>query len=103
VQVSTELTITGKVSQFGRGMIEEVSARLLRQFSDNLEERLADRPDTATFAAPTGPHAPDGDVEPLDVLALTRGPLVKRALPLAVAAAVALALTRIVIGRRRRG
>ncbi|UPZ33319.1 SRPBCC family protein [Streptomyces sp. LRE541] len=41
VTVDTRLTITGRVAQFGKGMIEEISGRLLTQFVDNLEGRLA--------------------------------------------------------------
>ncbi|KAA0929050.1 SRPBCC family protein [Streptomyces apricus] len=41
VTVDTRLTVTGRIAQFGRGMIEEVSGRLLAQFVDNLEDRLA--------------------------------------------------------------
>ncbi|HXY42593.1 MAG TPA: SRPBCC family protein [Acidimicrobiales bacterium] len=37
VQVSTELSITGKVAQFGRGVLADVSAKLLDQFVHNLE------------------------------------------------------------------
>ncbi|MET9559899.1 SRPBCC family protein [Streptomyces tauricus] len=40
VTVDTRLTITGRVAQFGKGMIEEISGRLLTQFVDNLEGRL---------------------------------------------------------------
>lgn len=37
VSVLTDLTITGKVAQFGRGVIGDVSAKLLDQFVKNLE------------------------------------------------------------------
>ncbi len=33
----TDLTVTGKVAQFGRGVLADVSAKLLGQFVDNLE------------------------------------------------------------------
>ncbi|MGI3204023.1 SRPBCC family protein [Streptomyces sp. GLT-R25] len=42
VTVDTHLTITGRIAQFGRGVIEEVSGKLLAQFVDNLEGQLAD-------------------------------------------------------------
>lgn len=45
VSVLTDLTITGKVAQFGRGVIGDVSAKLLTQFVENLEAKvLADQP-----------------------------------------------------------
>ncbi len=37
VSVMTDLTVTGKVAQFGRGVLADVSAKLLGQFVDNLE------------------------------------------------------------------
>lgn len=41
VDVATDLTITGKVAQFGRGVLAEVSAKLMGQFVDSLEADLA--------------------------------------------------------------
>ncbi|PSM42687.1 carbon monoxide dehydrogenase [Streptomyces dioscori] len=52
VTVDTRLTITGRVAQFGKGMIEEISGRLLTQFVDNLEGQLA--ADRRRAAAGTG-------------------------------------------------
>jgi uncharacterized protein len=40
VTVSTDLTVTGKVAQFGRGVMADVSAKLMTQFADNLEKLL---------------------------------------------------------------
>jgi uncharacterized protein len=40
VTVTTELTIAGRIAQFGSGMIKEVSAKLLGQFVECLEGRL---------------------------------------------------------------
>ncbi|GIS55365.1 MAG: hypothetical protein Ct9H90mP30_0500 [Actinomycetota bacterium] len=40
VNVRTELTITGKVAQFGRGAISDVSGKLMTQFAQNLEQLL---------------------------------------------------------------
>ena len=37
VSVDTDLAITGKVAQFGRGVMADVSAKLLAQFVENLE------------------------------------------------------------------
>ena len=41
VSVITDLTITGKVAQFGRGVLADVSAKLIGQFVDALEADLA--------------------------------------------------------------
>ena len=40
VEVTTEMELVGKIVQFGRGMIEEVSRQLFRQFSACVKERL---------------------------------------------------------------
>jgi uncharacterized protein len=37
VSIDTDLAITGKVAQFGRGVLADVSAKLLTQFVENLE------------------------------------------------------------------
>ena len=41
VTVVTDLTVTGKVAQFGRGVLADVSAKLIGQFVDTLEADLA--------------------------------------------------------------
>ncbi len=57
VVVDSDVTIKGKVAQFGRGMIAEVSAKLLTQFVECLETKLEGAPtgvtpgDDATEAA----------------------------------------------------
>ena len=50
--VTTDLTVTGKVAQFGRGVLGDVSAKLLTQFVDNLESTvLVDLDDAAPAGA----------------------------------------------------
>lgn len=57
VTVTTDLTVTGKVAQFGRGVLADVSAKLLTQFVDNLEQTvLVDEGSTAASEA-TEPRA----------------------------------------------
>ena len=55
VSVLTDLAITGKVAQFGRGVLADVSGKLLDQFVHNLE---------TTVLTPGGPSAPAGGPEP---------------------------------------
>ena len=43
VDVATELTITGKAAQFGRGVMQDVAGRLVTQFAGNLEQTIAAR------------------------------------------------------------
>ncbi len=44
VDVVTDLSITGKPAQFGRGVMQSVSDKLLGQFVACLESRLAEEP-----------------------------------------------------------
>ena len=58
VEVLTDLQITGKPAQFGRGVIQDVSDKLLGQFVDCLQERIGTTADGAAAAsAPTEPAA----------------------------------------------
>ena len=50
VTVSTELRVTGKVAQFGRGVMGDVSEKLMAQFASNLNTMLDSEPDTASVA-----------------------------------------------------
>ena len=47
VSVVTDLTVTGRVAQFGRGVMADVSSKLLGQFVDCLENKLLASPDAA--------------------------------------------------------
>jgi carbon monoxide dehydrogenase subunit G len=51
VTIDTDLSITGKVAQFGRGVMADVSAKLLKQFVENLERDVLSRPDVDLVAA----------------------------------------------------
>ncbi|WP_151084400.1 SRPBCC family protein [Nocardioides cynanchi] len=56
VKVETDLAITGKPAQFGRGVMQDVSDKLLNQFVACLEQRMAREDSTA---APAEPAAAD--------------------------------------------
>jgi carbon monoxide dehydrogenase subunit G len=59
VKVHTDLAITGKPAQFGRGVMQDVSDKLLAQFVACLEQRLGGgAPGTAPVAAAPGEAAP---------------------------------------------
>ncbi|MEM8925934.1 MAG: SRPBCC family protein [Actinomycetota bacterium] len=50
VNIHTDLGLSGKIASFGRGAIEDVSKKILGQFTDNLREKLESgaAPDAAT-------------------------------------------------------
>lgn len=60
VNVDTDLSITGKVAQFGRGVMADVSTKLLAQFVENLERDVLSRDVvdlTESEGEPTAPPA----------------------------------------------
>lgn len=121
VTVMTDLTVTGKVAQFGRGVLAEVSSKMIGQFVDSLEADLAsagkstvpggesesagggeepligsaepDAPAAPETAATSGPRRIESpDAEPLDLLSVAGGSTLKRVAPLAGLLAVVIAL-----------
>ncbi len=57
VAVTTDLTIAGRIAQFGSGMIKEVSAKLLGQFVTCLEGKLGGGAPSAADAGPQDAQA----------------------------------------------
>ena len=65
VHAETDFTITGRLARFGRGgMMQDISNRLLRDFSTCLQSRLADAP-----TAPSGAEVTRGEAPPEAVAA----------------------------------
>jgi carbon monoxide dehydrogenase subunit G len=58
VGIDTDLKISGKIAQFGAGMIQEVSEKLLGQFVGCLESKLAAPAEPETPAEPESITAP---------------------------------------------
>lgn len=100
--LTTDLTISGKAAQFGRGALSEVATNLIGQFATNLEaDLLGGSRDvaTSTTAAPAGTENKAADsVDLLKVVAL---PMAKRFAPV-IAALVAGLVTGFLLGRRRK-
>jgi carbon monoxide dehydrogenase subunit G len=86
VRVNTDLQITGKVAQFGRGVLADVSGKLMQQFADNLQNDVLTADEAP--AAPAAPGAPTArpvtskPAEPVDLMATAGAPVAKRALPI---------------------
>jgi carbon monoxide dehydrogenase subunit G len=83
VSVVTDLTITGKVAQFGRGVIGEVSGKLLDQFVAQLESTVlasapADSPGTGT-AGTADPSGSSDSSETADPVVAAGDPVDARA------------------------
>jgi carbon monoxide dehydrogenase subunit G len=94
VDVATDLTITGKVAQFGRGAMADISDKLLSQFVENLNTLIAEQPDVTSTAAPmsepdAGVRKIDGpEAQPLNLVGAAGLPILKRAMPIAVIVAL---------------
>ena len=105
VSVHTNLTITGKVAQFGRGVLADVSRKLMGQFADNLAALVADdaaagesseaadppaEADESDEASPAETPAPPpaAEVEAVDLLEVAGAPVLKRLVPVIVAVVV---------------
>jgi carbon monoxide dehydrogenase subunit G len=98
VSVRTDLTVTGRPAQFGRGVMAEVGDRLVGQFAACLAERLGERPEISGEGLPGAP-GPE-EQEPLDLFRTAGVPVAKRAG--ALAAVVVLVVTAGRLLRRRR-
>ena len=97
--VATDLSITGKPAQFGRGMIADVGGKIIEQFSACLSERLA--------VAVTEPESESGggpisEAEPLDLVHYARHSALKRVGPLVAAAMLVLLIGALVRRLRSR-
>ncbi|MBS1878097.1 MAG: SRPBCC family protein [Actinobacteria bacterium] len=122
VDLKTDLAVTGKVAQFGGGVMTEVADRLLRQFAERLEADLATEAEAPANGAinaeaPAGASGPAAAVagagepaaaapdrhepepEPADLGSIAGQVLAPR---LAAAAAVIAALAAVLVLLRRR-
>ncbi|WP_328666287.1 SRPBCC family protein [Streptomyces sp. NBC_00322] len=118
VVVVTDLTITGRPAQFGRGVMAEVGNKLIGRFADCLAQQLAG-PEPAEGAPADTAHRADAETEgdqaadaaamvagagnreaePIDLLRTAGFPVAKRAAGVLLAAA--LAVLAVILIRRK--
>lgn len=123
VLVTTDITVTGKPAQFGRGVMADVGAKIIDRFADNLRDELTGEPaepeptglagapaeaeDTTELPATPAAAAPPGPrrVQPraprdeaLDLMDVAGEATAKRLVPVLLAVIVLL-----LVWRRRRG
>ena len=118
VEVSTELAITGKPAQFGRGVMADVGNKLIGQFADCLAGKLAEVDEPAAVQVAAVPDSPEQpatepaiaaadslaeasaeDVVPIDLMASAGPAVLKRLAP--VMLLVGLIALVVAIRRRR--
>jgi carbon monoxide dehydrogenase subunit G len=122
--VTAELHISGKVAQFGRGIMGDVSKKLMDQFSSNLNTMLDEQPTTETGSSESATETPanessasDGSdntqsdgtggadrprvrkiegpaAEPIDVAGLAGPAVLKRFIPVVIGVIVVVLLIR---------
>jgi carbon monoxide dehydrogenase subunit G len=120
VSVDTDLSISGKVAQFGKSAINEVSQKLLGQFVDCLEAKLTAGEPASSETTPVGAEAPtpapassevtpggaeapapaspsvpapvQAEPEALDLMSIAGGAVYKRLIPVVVVGVVVVAV-----------
>ena len=96
VTIDNDVTVTGKVAQFGRGVMADVSSKLLAQFVECLEANVLgavapaedDEPTPPPAGEPAAPPSPAGSrtiesrpAEPVDLLRTAGAPVLRRLVP----------------------
>jgi carbon monoxide dehydrogenase subunit G len=66
VKVSTDLNITGKPAQFGRGVMQDVSDKLLGQFATCLEQKLGQPAEEPPSSAEESPSSAEESPSPAE-------------------------------------
>ena len=94
VSIGTDLKVSGKVAQFGRGVMADVSKKLLGQFAECIESKLqaGDEADEAADGAGGTSGSGSRDDEVLDLLDVAGGAVAKRVVPVVAAIVVAIIL-----------
>ena len=128
VRVETDMHLTGRAAQFGRGVQQEVATKLINQFAECLEKEImgentreepdqpesTEEPEEAVSANGSGEEdkgeeeekpqrrviQQDHDVEPLDLGEASREAVLKRVVPLAAGLGALIVVIWLV--RRRR-
>lgn len=109
VDVNTDLTITGKAAQFGRGVMQDVAGRIVDQFAGNLATLIAASAAAeaggAEEIAAGGAAAPPPTVhadESIDLLGTAGAPVLKRAIPIVIGVVIVVGVIVLIARRRRR-
>lgn len=119
VLVQTDMEVTGKVAQFGRGIMQDVASELMDRFATCVEQEIVggggkeaaetlqeETPTVVTESAATQPgadtrQAPPHEAQPLDLGSVSRRAVLRRAVP-ALVGVGGLSLIVSLLGLRRR-
>jgi carbon monoxide dehydrogenase subunit G len=112
VSVQTDMQLAGTAAQFGRGVVNDVSEKLLAEFASRLAAEIlnpapratpslgSDEGDPPPEAGAPGSRSAEAVDDVLDLTAAGREALLKRAVPALVGLGLVLALVRTLTGRR---
>ena len=85
VDVNTDLAITGKPAQFGRGVMSDVAGRIIGQFAGNLEGVIATGSGgggtTSTDASAPAAATPASAADAIDMMEVAGGAVAKKLIP----------------------
>ncbi len=99
VDVTTELIITGKAAQFGRGVMQDVAGRLVTQFAGNLEQVIGARAQAAAGGADAPAPAPIKTADSINLLGTAGAPILKRVIPVVIGIAVVVGVIILIANR----
>ncbi len=99
VDVTTELIITGKAAQFGRGVMQDVAGRLVTQFAGNLEQVIGARAQAAAGGADAPAPAPIKTADSINLLGTAGAPILKRVIPVVIGIAVVVGIIIFIANR----
>jgi carbon monoxide dehydrogenase subunit G len=80
VEVKTDLAITGKPAQFGRGVMQDVASRIIGQFATNLGSLISESQADPNFP-PESPSPAPLPPQSMNIMSVLAGPVLKRLIP----------------------
>jgi len=97
VEVVTDLVVTGKPAQFGRGVMQDVAGRIIDQFAANLSAVIAAEINPVTDQPVVVPQAADS----IDLLGAAGAPVLKRVIPIAIGIVVVVGIVWLIASRTK--
>lgn len=96
VEVVTDLVVTGKPAQFGRGVMQDVAGRIIDQFAANLSAVIAAEINPVTDQPVVVPQVADS----IDLLGAAGAPVLKRLIPIAIGVVAVVGIIWIIASRK---
>jgi len=92
VDVNTDLAITGKPAQFGRGVMSDVAGRIIGQFAGNLEGVITAGTSTSSASGASGAAqaTPAPAAEAIDMMEVAGGAVAKKLIPVVLVVVIAI-------------